>query len=378
METRVSIIQPFENVLKELLKKGVTNSQVCCDIIKGKGYKGSVSSIKRFITSNKDLVPAKRFIVAPQGVRCRRWTSDPGDCYEMDWGFVTVVDEESIEWRAACFAMICHHCGLRYVEFFPNAKQENLLIGMIHAFGVMGVPRYVLTDNMKSVVIDRNAFGEPIWNINYSQFMEDIGFKTKLCKPCHPFTKGQVERLVRFVKENFLVGRVFLNVTDLNNKALKWCDEKNALYHKELNLIPIKEHFLEALLKKLPDPSFYIPYLCPERAVSFDGYIDYEGRRFGVPYSYLNKKVRVSRKDEKLLIYDLQCSEVLVTHQVTWSKKPTQCEGQWSFTAQEPEEFPTAPIKTKVTVLAEKAEEDDSFNRFLFEDMEDVKNANRD
>ena len=56
----------------------------------------------------------------------------------------------------------------------------------------------------------------------------------------------------------------------------------------------------------------------------------------------------------------------------------SQCEGQWSFTAQEPEEFPTAPIKTKVTVLAEKAEEDDSFNRFLFEDMEDVKNANRD
>ncbi|MBM6927641.1 hypothetical protein H6B51_17435, partial [Pseudoflavonifractor phocaeensis] len=36
--------------------------------------------------------------------------------------------------------MICHHCGQRYIEFFPNAKQENLFIGMIHAFQYMGMP----------------------------------------------------------------------------------------------------------------------------------------------------------------------------------------------------------------------------------------------
>ena len=62
----------------------------------------------------------------------------------------------------ACFAMICHHCGQRYIEFFPDAKQEHLLIGMIHAFQYMGVPRYVVTDNMKSVVIKRNAEGLPV------------------------------------------------------------------------------------------------------------------------------------------------------------------------------------------------------------------------
>ena len=49
--------------------------------------------------------------------------------------------------------MICHACGKRYMEFFPNAKQENLFIGMIHAFGHMGVPQKVLTDNMKSIVL---------------------------------------------------------------------------------------------------------------------------------------------------------------------------------------------------------------------------------
>ena len=47
----------------------------------------------------------------------------------MDWGFVTVDSYNGQQYQGACFAMICHHCCQRYIEFFPNAKQENLFIG---------------------------------------------------------------------------------------------------------------------------------------------------------------------------------------------------------------------------------------------------------
>lgn len=60
----------------------------------------------------------------------------------MDWGFTKVVDYDGSEYNVACFAMVCHHCGQQYIEFFPNAKQENLFIGMLHAFGYMGIPKY--------------------------------------------------------------------------------------------------------------------------------------------------------------------------------------------------------------------------------------------
>ena len=138
----------------------------------------------------------------------------------MDWGFTKVVDYDGSEYQVACFATICHHCGQRYVEFFPNAKQENLFISMIHGFAYMGIPRYILTDNMKSVVLHRDFEGNPVWQKDYEAFMKNVGFRTKHCKPRHPFTKGKMERLVRFVKENFLVGRVFWNITDLNRAAL--------------------------------------------------------------------------------------------------------------------------------------------------------------
>lgn len=71
----------------------------------------------------------------------------------MDWGFTKVLDYDGSEYNAACFSMVCHHYSQRYVEFFPNAKREDLFSGMILAFGCMGIPKYVLTDNMKSVVL---------------------------------------------------------------------------------------------------------------------------------------------------------------------------------------------------------------------------------
>ena len=107
----------------------------------------------------------------------------------------------------------------------------------------MGIPKYVLTDNMKSVVLHRDFEGHPVWQKDYETFMKTVGFQTKLCKPRHPFTKGKVERLVRFVKENFLVGRIFWNITDLNRAALNWCNQQNSTYHKATAGVPQELHY---------------------------------------------------------------------------------------------------------------------------------------
>lgn len=213
-----SILTGYTAILDDLLGKGITNSSVCLERLQSVGFSGGLTTVKDYIAPHKHLIPAKRQLVAPQGSRGRRFTTEPGEAYQMDWGFTKVVDYDGSEYNAACFAMVCHHCGQRYVEFFPNAKQENLFIGIIHAFGYMGIPKYILTDNMKSVVLHRDFEGHPVWQKDYEAFMKTDGFQTKLCKPRHPFTKGKVERLVRFIKDNFLAGRVFWNITDLKQQ----------------------------------------------------------------------------------------------------------------------------------------------------------------
>ena len=213
------VLAGHTGLVDDLLRKGVTNSQVIFERLLGQGYAGGLTTVKTYIAAHRDLVPAKRRQAAPQGCRGQRFRTAPGEAYQMDWGFVAVERPGGERARIACFAMVCHHCGGAHVEFFPNARQENLLIGMLHAFSALGVPATVLTDNMKSVVVRRDADGRPVWQADYAEFMGVVGFRTRLCRPRHPYTKGKVERLVRFVKGNFLAGRSF---TDLGLATLMW------------------------------------------------------------------------------------------------------------------------------------------------------------
>ena len=360
-----TVLTGFTGVIDDLLRKNVTNAETIKERIEEVGYTGGITQVRVYIQEHQDLIPPKRQIVAPQGNRGRRYSTDPGKSYQMDWGFVDVETDVGKSYQAACFAMICHHCGERYVEFFPNAKQENLFIGMIHAFDRMGVPEQVLTDNMKSVVTGRNSEGHPLWNKEYEQFMDTIGFDTKLCKPRHPFTKGAVERLVRFIKGNFMAGRVFTTITDLNYQALRWCDTQNGRYHRCVDCVPHEEHLRKCMetAREMERTDALRYYLCPMRVISFDGFVSYEGRRFGVPYWYTKKLCRVERRDFTLTIYADDLSRKLVTHDVTWSRKDRFCEDQYA--QEQPEEFPTAPVSISMSQIASDKKAG-TFDRFNF------------
>ena len=362
-------LAPYTKVFDDLLAKGVTNSEVLYDRLKEKGYTGGKTIIKDYISSHLDLVPARRVIVAPRSSNGMRYYTEAGDCYQMDWGFVNVEDVYGNKWRCACFAMICHHCGFRYIEFFPNAKQEQLFIGMIHAFMVMGIPKRVLTDNMKSVVIKRDATGVPIWNKEYDAFQHFIGFKTDLCKVAHPFTKGAVERLVQYVKTNFIVGRTFTNITDLNKQAWQWCANANRKQMKDYDFITSEEHRMACMQQPLPFDESLLDYLAPKRKVSFDGFVDYEGRRYGIPHAYGKRYARVYRDVDVLRILDIDTRRELQVHPVDWARAAKIAPNQWASDAEyleQPEEHPTATVSVTMR-MAEETKQIDRFSRFSFE-----------
>ena len=362
-----TVLSGFTGVIDDLLRNNVTNAVVCYDRISELGYTGGQTQVRVYIEQHQDLIPPKRQLVSPQGNRGRRYETGPGEAYQMDWGFVEVETSVGTSYRAACFAMICHHCGLCYIEFFPNARQENLFIGMIHAFYFMGIPECILTDNMKSVVTGRDPEGHPIWQHDYEAFMKLVGFRTKLCKPRHPFTKGKVERLIRYVKDNFLTGRVFSHVTDLNIEALRWCHRQNSRYRKAVDCVPEEKHMnscwsVARVLELSKELSFY---LCPLRLISFDGFVHYEGRRFGVPYWYTRKACRIQRKDYELTIYDDEMNRILTRHDVTWSRRDQFCRDQYALP--QPEEYPSMPVRSKIFEIGDH-EPESAFSKFNFEE----------
>ena len=148
-------------LVDDLLRKGVTNSQVIFDRLRAQGHGGGLTTVKAYVAAHRDLVPAKRRQVPPQGNRGRRYETAPGEAFQMDWGFVGIECLDGTELKIACLAMVRHRCGASYVEFFPNVRQENLIIGMLRAFMAPGVPEWVPTDNMKGVVTHRDLGGRP-------------------------------------------------------------------------------------------------------------------------------------------------------------------------------------------------------------------------
>ncbi len=68
------------------------------------------------------------------------------------------------------------------------------------------MPEHVLFDNAKSVVIDRDAYGEGLhrWNDVMKELAETCGFKPRLCRPYRAKTKGKVERFNGYLRRSFV------------------------------------------------------------------------------------------------------------------------------------------------------------------------------
>ena len=79
---------------------------------------------------------------------------------------------------------------------------------------------------------------------------------------------------------------------------------------------PEKIHFSECAkhAKTLQITQEIKEYLSPERSISFDGFVTYENRRFGVPLAYAEPTARVQRDGNMLYIYSRDLTGLLVSY----------------------------------------------------------------
>ena len=173
------------------------------------------------------------------------------------------------------------------------------------------------------------------------------------------------------MKENFIVGRTFHDLSDLNAQALEWCNKQNGVYHKAVNCIPQEKHvqYCYCVAQALPRTVEIAKYLCPIRQISFDGFVNYEGRRFGVPYWYEEHSCRVKRDQGTIYIYDMELTKILATHPVTWNREDSFCKDQ--YLEKQPEELPSVPVKS-VIQRVDPPKRLTAFAKFNFDMEEDA------
>jgi transposase len=289
-----SKLDPHLDTIQNCMAAGIFNCQVILERIQEKGYDGGITILKDYV---KPYRPPKSLPAVP------RYETLPGKQAQMDYGICHYVDLDGVTHKIPAFIMIMGNSRAKYVEFVKRCDLYSLQRCLINAFEYFGgVPETILTDRMKTVIIGTDG-KEIIWNTKFQEFARDMGFVPKVCRARRPQTKGKVERLVHYVKDNFLPGRAFTDLADLNLQAMVWCRKADSRIHGTTGLIPLKELKKEPLLP-LPELRARDRYRYETRRVSSDGFVSYDGVRYGVPWRYSGKELRVRLYDGSFQVFD--------------------------------------------------------------------------
>ena len=185
------------------------------EMVKERGYTGSVVQLRRVVAR---LRPAT-------GEAFFRLSTLPGEQAQADWASFGELRIGRAKRRLSCFVLTLSCSRALYLEFFLDQSLESLLRGHVNAFTEWGaVPRTVIYDNMRSVVLERH--GDAVhFHPRLLELCAHYHFAPRPCRPARGNEKGRVERAIQYIRHSFFAARSFSNLEDLNLKALAWRDE---------------------------------------------------------------------------------------------------------------------------------------------------------
>ena len=218
------------------------------------GYKGSLRWMKNIMQRHelRQKVQDEEPLV--------RFETDKGQQIQVDW-------VEFPKDGLSAFVATMGYSRTSYVEYVDNERVETLIQCHINAFNYFGgVPQEALYDNMKTVIIKRNAYGsgKHKFNAQFQDFAQKhCGMRLRVCKPYRAQTKGKVERFNHYFRYSFhnmfktrlaLMGYK-MTLENANAEVMDWLDfTANARIHqttlqKPFNLLAEEQPHLLPLPK---------------------------------------------------------------------------------------------------------------------------------
>jgi hypothetical protein len=131
----------------------------------------------------------------------------------------------------------------------------------------------------------------------FESFARYWGFEPRLCQPYRAHTKGKVESGVKYVKRNFVPGRVFADLADFNEQLRAWLAEvADIRIHGTTHEQPMARFAREAsALVQTLDRSSFFQALRRSRVVAEDWLVAIDANRYSVPWRLIGKTVEVVR-----------------------------------------------------------------------------------
>lgn len=121
------------------------------------------------------------------------------------------------------FTVVLSRSRFKFVYFssvpFTAALAINAHQKAFEYFG--GIPREIVYDQDRVFITDENK-GDLVLTEQFKAYCQAMPFKIYICRKSDPQTKGKIENVVKYIKQNFLYNRPFSDIQTLNTEALSW------------------------------------------------------------------------------------------------------------------------------------------------------------
>jgi transposase len=278
-----------EYLTRRFTEHGLSAERLLAEI-RPQGFAGSIHMVRRFL---KKLRPM-RVAAATATVR---FETAPGLQAQCDWAYCGRHPDRSGRCVSVyAFVMVLSFSRMMFIRFTTSMDLGRLIECHRDAFAFFGgVPREVLYDNMKQVKLEDGKL-----NPTFVDFASHHGFAIQTCRVRRPRTKGKVERGIDYVKDNFLLGREFFGLEDLNSQGVAWLDgTANVRVHATTGQRPVD--LLSGEREHLTPIDSIRPYTFIERhprKVAAESMVSFRASRYSVPPQYVGRQVTVELTSE--------------------------------------------------------------------------------
>jgi len=264
---------------------------------KGEKLKLSYSTLTRFCRQHgigvKEKVLAARIVTGP-GEEMQHDTSP----YTLELG--------GRKTKVQCASLVLGYSRMLYIQFYPKFDRFHLKVFLTEALSYCGgaCRRCVIDNTSIAIVCGSGSRAQMAPEIE--AFEERFGFRFLAHELSHSDRKGKIERPFDFVFRNFLVGRTFKDLADLNRQALDWVEKANRRWHREIQGRPIELFAAEkGALVALP---LYVPevYRLWPRTVDAYGCVSLHGFKYPVPPPYRGHELQVRETKDRVIVLDGQ------------------------------------------------------------------------
>ena len=264
-------------------------------------YRGQVSAFRGAVRRERQ-VQAQSQAIAEVPVR---FEGLPGEYLQVDWGEVRQFPFTQQEPGTRYFLA----CRLKYsrwtwVRFTTEMRQETLFRALVDCVVALGwVPWVLVFDNMKTVTTGRDAQQQPIWHPALLHLAAEFDFHPEACWPGAGNQKGSVESLVKWVKGNFLAGRVFADDADLATQCAAWLTYANTRPSQATDVAPL------ARLGEEAAKGGVLPVTASDYGFAHSGQVSREalvavlGNSYSVPIAQVGAPVTVRVHCERVVIW---------------------------------------------------------------------------